>query len=176
MNHKYVITGGPGGGKTTLLNALAASGYCVMPESARQIIKQRLAAGLSRRPEPVTFARQILSADIKTYQDASSRDYPVFFDRGIPDALCMLAAQNALTSDEIKKYMQEFAYSKTVFVLPPWSEIYTTDTERDQTFEESIAVFETMKAWYSQWGYETLEVPRGSINERLSYILHALAC
>lgn len=65
MDHLLVLTGGPGGGKTSLLNALAARGYRTLPESARHIIQGRLAAGLSPRPDQIAFAQQILNADIE---------------------------------------------------------------------------------------------------------------
>ena len=61
MNNRFVVTGGPGGGKTTILTALAERGYNFAPESARRIIKERLAAGLSPRPDPVPFAHEILT-------------------------------------------------------------------------------------------------------------------
>ncbi|MGP5308518.1 AAA family ATPase [Vreelandella alkaliphila] len=174
MNHRFVVTGGPGGGKTTILSALAERGYSFAPESARKIIKERLAAGLSPRPDSVSFAQEILSADIEKYQNAASCDYVMLFDRGVLDALYMLDAESALTRDEIAQYVQKFPYNSVVFLLPPWKEIYDTDSERDQTFEESVAVFDGMKRWYSQWGYETLEVPRGNINERVAFILQRI--
>jgi len=174
MNHRYIVTGGPGGGKTTILSALAERGYSFAPESARRIIKERLAAGLSPRPDPVSFAQEILSADIEKYQTASSCDCAMFFDRGVLDALYMLDAESALTRERIAKYVQEFPYNNVVLLLPPWKEIYGTDSERDQTFEESVEVFEGMKRWYLQWRYKTLEVPRGNINERVSFILETV--
>lgn len=174
MTHRFVITGGPGGGKTTILSALAERGYSFAPESARQIIKERLAAGLTPRPDPVSFAQEILRSDIEKYQNVTSCAYAMFFDRGVLDALYMLDVQDALMRDEIAKCVQKFPYNSVVFFLPPWKEIYETDSERDQTFEQSVEVFEGMKKWYSQWGYETLEVPRGSINERVSFILQRI--
>ncbi|MBT13409.1 MAG: hypothetical protein CMI02_15405 [Oceanospirillaceae bacterium] len=45
MNWRFVVTGGPGGGKSTLLDALAERGYRIAPEAARRLIKERLAAG-----------------------------------------------------------------------------------------------------------------------------------
>lgn len=171
MNHRFIVTGGPGGGKTTILNALSERGYSFVPESARKIIKERLAAGLSPRPDPVSFAQKILSSDIEKYQDVTSYDYTMFFDRGVLDALYMLDAEKVLTRDEIAKYVQKFPYNNVVFLLPPWKEIYDTDSERDQTFEDSVEVFEGMKRWYSQWGYETLEVPRVNIDDRVTFIL-----
>ncbi|MBP5980289.1 MAG: AAA family ATPase [Halomonas sp.] len=170
MNHRFVLTGGPGAGKTTLLNALGERGYPFVPESARRIIKERLAAGLSPRPGPVAFAQQILSADIDKYRDANACDV-MFFDRGVLDALYMLEAENALTHSETAEYVQAFPYNDVVFLLPPWEAIYGKDSERDQTFDEAIEVFKGMKSWYQQWGYETLEVPHGSAEERVAFML-----
>lgn len=38
----YVLTGGPGTGKTTLLNELGQQGYITVPEVARDIIKHQV--------------------------------------------------------------------------------------------------------------------------------------
>ncbi|WP_035239617.1 AAA family ATPase [Desulfobacter vibrioformis] len=174
MNHQFVFTGGPGGGKTTILNAIAERGYHVVPETAREIIKKRLAAGLSPRPDPASFGQEILSSDIEKYRNTTLCKHAVFFDRGVLDALYMLDAVGALTSDEIEKYVQQFPYNGIVFLIPPWKEIYVTDSERDQSFGESVAVFEGMKKWYLQWDYETVEVPRGNIDERILFILQLI--
>lgn len=174
MNYRFVVTGGPGGGKTTILTALSEHGYSFAPESARKIIKERLAAGLSPRPKPVSFAHEILRADIEKYRNTGATNRATFFDRGVLDALYMLDAENAVTRDEVARYIHDFPYNSVVFLLPPWKEIYGTDSERDQTFEEAVEVFEGMRRWYLQWGYETLEVPRSNIDERISFILEAV--
>ena len=171
MNYRFVVTGGPGGGKTTVITALSERGYSFAPESARKIIRERLAAGLSPRPEPVSFAYEILRADIEKYRNIGANNRPTFFDRGVLDALYMLSVENAVTHDEVARYINDFPYNGVVFLLPPWKEIYDTDSERDQTFDEAIEVFEGMKGWYLQWGYETLEVPRSKIDERVSFII-----
>lgn len=174
MNYRFVVTGGPGGGKTTLLTSLSERGYSFAPESARKIIKERLATGLSPRPEPVSFAHEVLRADIEKYRNIGANNRPMFFDRSVLDALYMLDAENAVTHDEVARYIHDFPYNGVVFLLPPWKEIYGTDSERDQTFEEAVGVFEGMRRWYMQWGYETLEVPRSNIDERISFILEAV--
>ena len=38
----YVLTGGPGTGKTSLINGLSEKGYCCIPEVAREIIKKQV--------------------------------------------------------------------------------------------------------------------------------------
>ena len=129
---------------------------------------------MSPRPDPVCFAQKILKADIEKYREAVVSEHPMFFDRGVLDALYMLDAENALTHDETARCVHDFPYNRIAFLLPPWKEIYDTDSERDQTFEQSVGVFEGMKKWYLQWGYETLEVPRLRVEERVSFILEAV--
>jgi predicted ATPase len=41
----HIITGGPGSGKTTLIDALAAQGFHHMPEAGRAIIRDQIAIG-----------------------------------------------------------------------------------------------------------------------------------
>ena len=138
------------------------------------IIKERLAAGLPPRPDPESFAREILRQDIEKYREASACNQTVFFDRGVLDALYMLDAEGALTRDELSQYVQAFPYNGVALLFPPWEDIYAKDSERDQSFEESLVVFEGMRKWYLEWGYETLEVPRDNIDERVSFILQCV--
>ncbi|WP_422141841.1 hypothetical protein [Vreelandella salicampi] len=56
--------------------------------------------------------------------------------------------ESALTRADIANYVEAFPYNPVVFLLPPWEDIYGTDSERDQTFEESVEVFGGMKRWY----------------------------
>src|SRR5215510_7365808 len=96
-NLRFVITGGPGAGKTTILHALAERGYRYAAESARAIIRERLASGLRSRPPLAQFGNEILRRDIARYRETRVTDHPVFFDRGIVDALFMLDQQQAIS-------------------------------------------------------------------------------
>ncbi|WP_375058548.1 AAA family ATPase [Zobellella sp. DQSA1] len=78
-------------------------------------------------------------------RDATACDHAMFFERRVLDALYMLAAESALTRDEIVQYVQQFPYNGVVFLLPPWEEIYDTDSERDQSSEESVEVLRACK-------------------------------
>lgn len=101
MNRRFVVTGGPGGGKSTLLDALAERGYRVAPEAARRLTKERLSSRLPPRPDPVSFARAILNSDMEQYRAATDHDGTTFFDRGVLDALYMLDLESAMSRDEI---------------------------------------------------------------------------
>jgi predicted ATPase len=90
-NLRFVITGGPGVGKTSTLEALAVRGFLYVPESARAIIKKRKESGLSPRPALARFGAEMLKADIAQYRSTTIQNEPVFFDRGMGDTLAFRA-------------------------------------------------------------------------------------
>ena len=49
---KFVVTGGPAAGKTTVLDILRELGYAIGKDSARSIIRQRKTVELSPGPGP----------------------------------------------------------------------------------------------------------------------------
>ncbi|MAB98581.1 MAG: hypothetical protein CMK71_11020 [Pseudomonadaceae bacterium] len=171
MNSRFVLTGGPGAGKTSVLHALQQRELAVAPESARQIIQTRLSQNLPPRPDPKTFAQDVLRADIEQYHKLWIEDEPTFYDRGVLDALYMLNVIGALSHLDKARKVVAHPYNGVVFLFEPWPEIYATDTERDQTFEESVQVFEGLKQWYTLWGYTPVEVPKVNIEERSDFIL-----
>ena len=174
INLRFVITGGPGAGKTTTLNALAARGFQCVPDSARALIKQRKAAGLSPRPSPAQFGAEMLQEDMAQYQRTPVHDDPVFFDRGVCDALGFLYLHGTLSLAQVATYIKTWPYNEVVFLLPPWPAIYTQDTERDQSFAEAVAVCKIVQEWYRRWRYQLVEVPRGRVEERADFVLHTI--
>jgi predicted ATPase len=184
---RVVVTGGPGAGKTVLLGELARRGHPYAPESARAIIRERLAQGLSPRPAPAEFANQILRRDIEEYRGVAERspgdgERPAgggvhdvhFFDRSILDALGMLDQLGILSARERDRHLTEYPYHRQVFLLPPWEAIYRVDSERDQTFGESVRVHDTIRQWYLRCGYEIVSVPPGPVADRCDLVLETL--
>jgi predicted ATPase len=68
---------------------------------------------------------------------------------------------------------REHSYSK-VFVLPPWEDIYKSDEARYENFEQAKLIFNHLQETYQTYGYNLIEVPRGTIEERVHYILSQL--
>lgn len=169
-NLRFAVTGGPGAGKTTLLEALAARGLHTVAESARAIIARRRAAGQSPRPPGDAFGREMLRMDVENYR-AAPDGCAVLFDRGVVDALSMIAE---LAEAELREHLDAFPYHPRVFVLPPWRAIYITDAERDHDFAHAVRVHDGLRAWYARCGYEPVEVPRGPLEQRVAFVLEAL--
>jgi predicted ATPase len=173
-NPRYVLTGSPGAGKTAVISELRDQGFKCAEDSPRQIIKARKAKGLPPRPPAHEFGKQVLAADVKQYEEFASADLLVFFERGVVDALAGLRSSSLLDESETKILLKQYSYNINVFLFPPWREIYTTDTERDQDFPHAERVFTQIKAWYVRCGYATTEVPRVSVADRVTFILEGI--
>lgn len=172
---RVVITGGPGAGKTSLLNALAELGHETVEESARSVIAERLAAGNSPRPGPQEFALEVLRRDIEKYGRTEKSSKWVFFDRGVIEAVGWATEVGALPETEAGPTLGAYPFHPTVFVLPPWQAIYVTDAERDHDFEHAIEVHKSLRRWYSSCGYLLHEVPCLPVAARAKHVLHTLA-
>jgi predicted ATPase len=172
---RIVITGGPGAGKTTLLLALQARGYTIVGDSPRTIIQDRRRRGLSPRPNAYEFVHETLRMDIENFVHHAATPGHVFFDRGVLDALCGLDHISPLNESELSMWLSKYQYYSKVFVLPPWKAIYAHDAERDHTFEHAVSVNRIAQEWYRRCGYQVLEVPMVSVDERCTYVLEALA-
>jgi predicted ATPase len=65
-------------------------------------------------------------------------------------------------------------YNPTVFYFAGWQEIYTNDEERKISFAGAQAFGIDVKSIYEGLGYQMLEVPRLSIEERVKFNLERI--
>lgn len=177
-NSLYVITGGPGAGKTAILDELQRRGHICVPEVARELIREQVRSGGDALPwgDRAQYARLMLDWSVSSYLKHASARLPTFFDRGIPDTLCyarLIDLQQA-SAERIKTACAQCRYNSRVFIAPPWEEIYETDQERKQTFAEAVRTYQTMWDTYQQCRYELLEIPRGTPAERAGFIMESI--
>ena len=172
----FIITGGPGSGKSTLIEALAGQGICTMPEVGRAIIQDQVAIGGEALPwsDRRAFAELMLSWEMRSYRAGLRLTGPVIFDRGVPDVLGYLRLCNLPIPSHVERAAQIFRYHSRLFIAPPWREIFGFDEERKQTFEQAEATYEVMREIYSGLGYELVPLPLGSVEERARFVLAAI--
>lgn len=172
-NRLYVFTGGPGSGKTTLIDALASRGLTRTMEAGRAIIKDQLMIGGNALPwsDPIAFAELMLSWDLRSYKQARNTSDPVVFDRGIPDVIGYLNLMKLPVQEYMKKAARNFRYNRNVFIAPPWAEIFKQDTERKQTFEEARATYDALVETYMAYGYNLISLPLVSVEERVQFVI-----
>lgn len=172
---RVVITGGPGVGKTTLLNELAARGFATVPESAREVLRERRAQGLPMRPPPPVFAAELLRRDAARCADPAPPGPPVFFDRCVVESVAMARECDLLTADQAAAALRGVDFHRRVFVLPPWPAIYVTDAERDHSFGHCQRVHRALMRAYLSLGVKIHEVPWDAPPRRAAHLLAVLA-
>ena len=70
---------------------------------------------------------------------------------------------------------KENKYFNTVFLMPPWKDIYITDNERYESFEQSLAIHNHLKLAYKSLNYNVVEVPFNNVTERVTFILDKIS-
>lgn len=172
----FVLTGGPGSGKTTLIDALADAGFARSVEAGRGIIQDQVAIGGRVLPwcDPPLFAEMMLSWEMRSHHAARDQTGPVFFDRGVPDVVGYMRLLGLPVPSHMEKAAATFRYNRRVFIAPPWPEIFTQDNERKQTLEEAERTYAALAETYPRFGYELVTLPRLRVAERLRFILDAV--
>lgn len=173
----FIITGGPGAGKTTLLDALAAHGHHRTVEAGRAIIQDQMAIDGRALPwrDPALFAEAMLVWDMRSYRLAEDTLGPVFFDRGVPELIGYLRLMNLPVPAHMMKAATAFRYNRRVFIAPFWPEIFANDRERKQSPEEARRTCEIIGKTYRELGFETVELPKASVEERVAFVMaHAM--
>ncbi|MBY9065441.1 AAA family ATPase [Hyphomonas sp. WL0036] len=170
--NRYILTGGPGAGKTTLLGHLGGQGIAVMPEAGRSIIRMQSQIDGQALPwrDRALFAEQMLAWELRSYEAAASLSGPVLFDRGLPDIVGYLRLEGLGVPAHISRAAQAFRYNPSVFIAPPWPEIFVQDAERRQDLETAERTYEAMVSTYRELGYALIELPRAPVGERASFM------
>jgi predicted ATPase len=170
------ISGGPGAGKTRTLAELERRGFRCVAEAARQIIQEQVCGCGDALPwrDQGRYCRLMLERSIASYRENVAADSITFFDRGVPDTLCYARLTGLMLEDEILAACNTYRYAQQVFLAPPWREIYATDTERKQTYDEAMRTYELMVKAYEDCEYQVVEIPQTDPAQRADFILGML--
>lgn len=173
---RIVLIGGPSTGKTTLLNALKSRGYHCLEEVSRQVTLAAKEEGIEQLflTEPLLFSDRLLESRIKQYFEAAKlKGQVVFIDRGIPDVSAYMDLNGLDYPAHYTSANTNYRYDQ-IFVLPIWEDIYTTDNERYESFDEAKKIQEAILKTYRDIGYAPIEVPKTSVENRVNFILQEL--
>ncbi|VAW24195.1 FIG00649306: hypothetical protein [hydrothermal vent metagenome] len=176
MQQKIVITGGPGTGKTTVIEELIKRNFTCMTEISREVTLNARKKGTEQLflMKPLLFSELLLEGRVNQFIEAEKKNKEfVFFDRGIPD---VHAYMNYMSVDYPKSYINKsnlYRYDY-IFLMPPWEEIYISDNVRYENFEQALAIYNHLERAYKELNYNIIEVPTGTIEDRTNFILQCI--
>lgn len=176
MQNRIVITGGPGTGKSSIIKYLEKNGHACLHEVSREITAAAQREGITQLflAQPLLFSQKLLDARIDQFQKAIEiPNRKVFIDRGIPDVVAYMDYFGTDYPSEFNEACTKYFYDR-VFLLPPWNEIYQTDNERYESFDQAVEIYEHLKKSYVSFGYTPIEVLKDSVEARSEFILDNL--
>ncbi len=172
---RVIITGGPGFGKTSVIDELESRNYPCKHEVSRTIIKEQLEIGGDILPwkNLASFSKLLMESRIKQFEEVLSLAY-TFFDRGLPDIIAYMQKDKLFIPDEYATKVKESYYFSKVFIVPPWKEIYHNDGERKEDYDTACMINDLIIRTYQDLGYQTVILPKISIKERTDFILNEI--
>jgi predicted ATPase len=174
---RFILTGAPGAGKTSILGALAADGYAVVPEAATDVVAARLA--LEEAEQAEHWADPVFIDRIAVLQ-RQRRQAPVrpgvtvqVHDRS---AVCTLALARYLGHPVPPVLEQEVAWAagdgsfdRRVFFVRLLGFIEATPVRRI-SYAESRAFERIHEDAYRRLGFDLVDVPAGTVAERAAAV------
>ncbi|HEU5164084.1 MAG TPA: ATP-binding protein [Chitinophagaceae bacterium] len=169
----YVITGGPGSGKTTVVNRLNMLGYHTTIEHARHFIDTEMITGKTVeeiRKNQEEFQRGILEMQIIQESALSPHDL-VFLDRALPDALAYYLFLNLPVDTKLENALSNASYKK-IFILDSLPLVNDYARREDEAAQKEISNLITEV--YESLPFPVLHVPVLTPAERTDFILKNL--
>jgi predicted ATPase len=170
---RYILTGTPGCGKTSIIRSLEVAGYLVVEEAATDIIALRQAQGIAEPHTHPSFIdditnlqklRQMRIADVREVQ---------FYDRS---PLCTYALSiwlgfpiSGTLADEMERIAKAQTYQKEVFFIENLGFCEPT-AARKISFEDSLQFEKVHEETYRSFGYECVRVAPRELSARVEQI------
>lgn len=166
MIQKYVLTGGPGSGKSSIILALEQQGEFVIREAAEDYIRFRQAQGQKEPWTEPDFQDRILDLQIQRESRIPYYAERVFIDRGLADGLTYVA-EGTKTYTRIKQ-ASKTKYEK-IFIIALLDDIEKTAIRREN-YEEAKTIEDNLHRIYKELDYEPIRINSGPLEERVQDI------
>ncbi len=173
---RYILTGTPGCGKTSIIRSLEVAGYVVVEEAATDIIALRQAQGIAEAWMRPSFIDDITNLQKQRQMRVADLSSTVqFYDRS---PLCTYALSvwlgypiSATLAKEIERIEIAQIYQKQVFFIENLGFCEPTDA-RKISFEDSLRFEKVHEETYRSFGYECIRVAPQELSARVDQITH----
>ncbi len=179
QDKRFIFTGTPGSGKTSVIKELEKLGHVVIHEAATAVISIEKAKGLERPWEQSNFVDQITYMQKERQMDSTGNIQ--FYDRS---PFCTYALGKYLAHwkglefkpspvllDEIDRCLKNNVYQNKVFFFENLGFIEHTDA-RKISYEDALIFEQIHLDVYKEFGFDIVMVPKGlTVQGRCEFIL-----
>ena len=171
---KILITGGPGSGKTALINELKKRKFECRDEIVRSLTISGKNEGINQvfLKNPLEFSESLMHLRLKQFFTKSNNQY-IFFDRGVHEIIAYLNFLNFKKKHDLLDQCIKIKYD-LIFILKPWRQIYQQDNCRYESFEESVKIYQEISKLYDIIKMDIIIIDKNTIEKRVNIILSHL--
>ncbi len=172
---RFILTGAPGSGKTSVLCCLKNMGYLVVEEAATDIIAMEQKKGVQEPWAYPSFCEMILDLQRERQMQAISVPSEIqFFDRAPLDTYALCLYLNFPISPQLLENVSNAqdagSYEKDVFFIENLGFCEPSEA-RKISFEEALRFEKIHEDVYTEWGYHCLRIPPQPVRERALTLL-----
>ncbi|MDD5182006.1 MAG: AAA family ATPase [Candidatus Nanoarchaeia archaeon] len=166
---RFIITGGPGSGKTSVVEALKKrcegwpERYYFVTECATELIEEYQKQGIKKPTKLVEFQYKVAEQQKKKEQEIP-QGVIAFLDRTMIDT--MAYSDDSTLAELVINDSKKSNYAPIVFFMELSREIYRQTEIRQETFEEALELANRLRLIYKNIGYHIQDVEQDTIEHR----------
>ena len=116
--------------------------------------------------DPQGFAQATLEMALK---DAAAAEGVTLFDRSALDALCWFDRTETALDPDIRARICAL-YDETVYLAPPWPEIFEQDAERQHGLAAAVEEYEALCHFLPRYGHRIVVMPKAGVARRADWL------
>jgi len=171
MIERIVLTGGPGVGKTALLDLLTEKGFQTLPDAARMLIEREQEKHSDCLPwkNNQRFLEEVTKLQLEL--EETSTQGTVFQDCSIIEGYAYAKTQGLYVPKRILEQGRN-RYHKVLFLerLP----FYSKNSSRREDIDTAQRISEALRKAYSEFGYNTISIPVLPVERRFEYVTNIM--
>jgi predicted ATPase len=174
---RYIVTGAPGAGKTTILAGLRSRGYAVVDEAVTDLIATQHARGQDQ-PWGTSDGPGFLDVIVGVQRERQNHPAPPGAEIQLYDRspICTVALARYLDlpvtpalASEVERVVDERIYERQVFLVDLLGFVTPTAVRRI-SLAQSRRFGQIHEDVYAAYGYDLVRVPAGPVEDRIDLV------